>query len=244
MIRAIIVDDEAAARRELRRLLTAHDEVVVVGEARNLATARDLAMRLAPDVVFLDIRLGGDSGFDLLPNLDEATAVVFVTAFDHYAVRAFEEHVLDYLLKPVDPERLKESVERLTRASDPRSSREAPRPPGAFSGAWWLFLQSGDRAEFVRIDAVSRIDADGKSSVVWTADGRRIRSNRTLKMWIGRLPPANFRRVHRSTLVNLAHVERVELWSHHAYRLHVRGSPEPVTMSRRYAARLRNDLGS
>lgn len=243
MIRAVIVDDEAIARRELRRLLTTHEEVVVVGEAKDLATARGLALRVAPDVAFLDIRLGAESGLDLLPDLDEATAVVFVTAYDDYAVRAFEAHALDYLLKPVDPARLKGCIERLTSASEARPSRETPRSPGVFRGAGWLFLQSSDNAEFIRIDDVSCINADGKSSVLWTADGRRIHSPRSLKDWIGRLPSDNFRRVHRSTIVNLAHVERVEPWSHYAYRLDVRGTPEPVTMSRRYAARLRHELG-
>lgn len=242
MIRAVIVDDEAPARRELRRLLAEHDELEVVGEAKDLSTARGLALRVEPDVVFLDIHLGTDSGFDLLPHLDESTAVVFVTAYDQYAVRAFDEHALDYLVKPVDPARLAEAVERVGATTEP-GPRPAGHPPeGPFTGDRWLFLRSGEDAEFVRIDLIGCIQASGRSSVVRTADGRAIRSTRSLKDWVGRLPAGDFRRVHRSTLVNLAHVERVEPWSHYTWRLHLRGTAEPVTMSRRYAADLRNEL--
>lgn len=243
MIRAIVVDDEAPARREMRRLLEGVEGVSVGGEAKDLATARGLAHRTRPDVVFLDIQLGRESGFELLPDLDEATAVVFVTAYDRYAVHAFEENALDYLLKPVDPVRLSQSLDRVEsflRARQPAAGAGAPAP---FTGASWIFLQDGERAEFVRLEAIARIDGERGGSIVRTADGLAIRTTRSLEEWLRRLPGAEFRRVHRSTIVNLGQVERVEPWSNYAYRLHLRGSADPVMMSRRYAARLRDELG-
>ncbi len=239
MIRAIVVDDEAPARRELRRLLAARGDVSVAGEAKDLAAARGLALRTRPDLVFLDIRLGRESGFDLLPDLDEATAVVFVSAYDAYAVRAFEAHALDYLLKPVDPERLAGSLSRV----EAFLGRREPAAPTPFTGERWIFLDAEGRARFVEIATITRVDAEGGGSRIRTAGGESIRTPRPLKAWARRLPAADFRRVRRSTIVNLARVERAEPWSHYSYRLHLADGSEPVVMSRRYAARLREELG-
>ncbi len=238
MIRAIVVDDEAPARREMQRLLQAHENVTVVGEAKDLATAGGLALRTSPDLVFLDIRLGRESGFDLLPELDGATAVIFVTAYDAYAVRAFEARALDYLVKPVDPDRLAESLSRV----DAFLGAREPAAPVAFTGARWIFLEASDRAEFVEIATIIRIDAEEGGSRVRTTGGLSIHTPRALKEWVRRLP-ADFRQVHRSTIVNLARIERVEPWSHYTYRLHLTDGSGLVVISRRYAARLRDDLG-
>lgn len=239
MIKAIVVDDEAPARREMRRLLEDHGGVAVAGEAKDLATARGLALRTRPDVVFLDIRLGRESGFDLLPELDEAAAVVFVTAYDAYAVRAFEAHALDYLVKPVDPDRLAGSISRV----EAFLAEREPAAPTPFTRARWVFLEAGDRAEFVEVPSITRIDAEGGGTRVRTVDGVSIHTPRSLKEWARRLPMTDFRRVHRSTIVNLARVERAEPWSHYTYRLHLADGSPPVVMSRRYAARLREELG-
>jgi two-component system, LytTR family, response regulator len=242
MIRAIIVDDEALARRELRRLLETMEGVSVVGEAKDVATARGLADRTRPDVVFLDIRLRQGSGFELLPDLDDNTAVVFVTAYEQYAVLAFEENALDYLLKPVDPARLAQSVERVEALLGGQRSASGAGEAAPYTAERWIFVQEGDGARFVRLDTISRIDSERGGSVIRTPDGAVIRTARSLEQWIRRLPAGDFRRVHRATIVNLAHVERVEPWAHYTYRLHLRGGAEPVIMSRRYAVRLRETL--
>lgn len=243
MTRAVVVDDEAPARRELRRLLEATGRVSVVGEARDVAAARGLVERTRPDVVFLDVQLGRETGFALLPELDEWTAVVFVTAYDRYAIQAFEENALDYLLKPVDPVRLARSLDRVEGVLRSRQAAAGAEAPAPFTGRSWVFLQEGERAVFVRVDTISRIESERGGSTVRTADGGVVRTARTLEEWLRRLPAADFRRVHRSTIVNLGQVERVEPWSHYTYRIHLRGDREPVSMSRRYAARLRDELG-
>jgi two-component system, LytTR family, response regulator len=243
VIKAIVVDDEAPARREMRRLLEATGRVDVAGEAKDAATARGLVDRTRPDVLFLDIQLGRESGFALLPQLDERTAVVFVTAYDRYAIQAFDENALDYLLKPVDPVRLAQSLDRVEaflQARRPAAGAGARTP---FTAQHWVFLHGGERAGFVRIDTIRRIDGERGGSTVRTADGARIWTARSLDEWLRRLPAAEFRRVHRSTIVNLGQVERVEPWSNYTYRIHLRGDPDPVPMSRRYAARLRDELG-
>jgi two-component system LytT family response regulator len=238
VIKAIVVDDEAPARREMQRLLAAHESIALVGDARDLQTARGLLLRTRPEVVFLDIRLGKASGFDLLEDVDEETAVVFVTAYDDYAIRAFEASALDYLVKPVEPERLARTIERLE-AREPIGARDA----APFTPLRWVFLETAGESEFVELASITHLSADHGGSRVHTEDGRSLSATRTLAGWEKRLPSADFLRVHRGAIVNLRHVERVEPWSHYSYRLHLRGWDEPVPMSRRYARDVRQRLG-
>jgi two-component system LytT family response regulator len=112
-LRALIVDDERLARKELRSMLSERPEIIVEGEAETVAEAAELIRAEEPDIVFLDVHMHGESGFDLLDKVDVTFKVIFVTAFDAYAIRAFEVNALDYLLKPVNPERLARAVERL-----------------------------------------------------------------------------------------------------------------------------------
>jgi two-component system LytT family response regulator len=237
LIKAVIVDDEPPARRELQRLLTSHDNVHVVGDAGNLENARGLLARTRPDVVFLDIDLGGQDGFDLLDDVDPEIAVIFVTAFDAYAVRAFEAQALDYLVKPVEPERLAAAIARV------ESGRTERQQTATFTTRKWVFLESGDAAEFLEIARIASIHADRGTTRIVTIDGASRVSDKSLQDWELRLPPSDFARVHRSALVNLQHVERVEPWSNYNYRLFMRGNEEAIVMSRRNASKLRDLLG-
>jgi len=234
---AIIVDDERLARRELRRMLEeAHAATIrVVGEAESVRTAAELVRTCDADIVFLDVQLTGESGLDLLPLIDPTVAVVFVTAFDQYAVRAFEVNALDYLLKPVAPARLARAVDRLAAPNE----EPADGPVETLTVQDRLFLRLDDRLGFIKVGDIVSIAADGDYSVVQLAAGRTHRARKSLRDWTARLPGATFARVHRSAVVNLEHVERVEEWSHSSYRLYLRGFAEPVTMSRRYAGRLK-----
>jgi len=239
MIKALIVDDEPPARREMRRMLAEFEDVKVAGEAADLAVARGMLLRVRPDVVFLDIHLGRESGFDLLSDVDAECAVIFVTAHDDYAVQAFDASALDYLLKPVDAKRLRASLDRL------RARADAPTPatPVTYAAKRWIFLDSGGRQEFIEIARITHIEAEDGGTRVFTVDGIMRSAPQTLVEWENRVSAADFVRVHRSAIVNLRHVELVEPWSHYSYRIKVRGSAAPIPMSRRYAARLRDALG-
>jgi two-component system LytT family response regulator len=241
LIKAVIIDDEPPARREMRRLLVEHEEIKVVGEAGDLEVARGLLLRTRPDVAFLDIRLGRRSGFELLSDIDDETAVVFVTAYDHYAVRAFDASALDYLVKPVDPKRLARSIDRLKDRSA-EALRGDLKTPHTYSATRWVFLDSGDEQEFIEIADITHIEAEGGVTRVFTREGRNRTSTRSLVEWEKRFEAGDFVRVHRSAIVNLKHVEGVESWSQYSYRLKIRGAAEPVIMSRRHAARLRDVL--
>jgi len=197
--------------------------VRVVGEAASVRTAAELVRTCDADVVFLDVQLAGESGLELL-------------AFDQYAVRAFEVNALDYLLKPVAPARLTRAVERLGRPND---GVAGPATESKLNYQDRLFLRLDDRMGFVKVADIATIVADGDYSVVRLAGGRTHRARKSLREWAARLPETGFARVHRSTIVNLEFVERVEEWSHFSYRLYLRGIAEPVTMSRRYAGQLK-----
>jgi two-component system LytT family response regulator len=237
---AVLVDDERLARRELRTLLEeAHSEQVhVVGEAASVPDAARIVRARGADVVFLDIQLAGETGMDLLPLLGADVDVVFVTAYDEYTLRAFEVNALDYLLKPVAPERLAVTVNRLADAQ--------PSPPSEKRVSYEdrLFLRLGQERAFVKVCDIMAIEADGDGSRLRLAAHLTIKpSAKSLRAWEHRLPAAQFVRIHRSAIVNLEYVERLEPWSHASQHVYLRGVPEPLTMSRRFGARLRERFG-
>jgi two-component system LytT family response regulator len=228
---AVIVDDERLARRELAHLLAAHPEIAVAGEAGSVDDAAQLVRSLDPDVVFLDIQMPRRSGFELLDAAD-VRRVVFVTAHDVHAIRAFEVNALDYLMKPVVPARLALTVSRLLGAVD-------PAPPAArLESADHLFLSDGKAARFVQVRAIVCIRGAGDYSELVLDDDKRLLSPRPLREWETRLP-SGFERVHRTAIVNLDRIERVERAGDDSFRVLLRGLAEPVPMSRRHAARLR-----
>lgn len=237
---AVIVDDERLARRELRTLLEeAHSEQVhIVGEAATVGDAARLVNATDADVVFLDIQLAGETGMDLLPLLGPDVDVVFVTAYDAYTLRAFEVNALDYLLKPVAPERLAVTIDRLAASQQPTASREV------VTYADRLLLRLGQERAFVRVRDIMAIEADGDGSTLRLAPQLALKpSTKSLREWEQRLPDRHFVRIHRSTIVNLEYVERLESWSHASQHVYLRGLKEPLTMSRRFGARLRDRFG-
>ena len=235
--RAVLVDDERLARLELRTLLEeAHAEQVhVVGEAASVSDAARLVHTTEADVVFLDIQLAGETGMDLLPLLGADIDVVFVTAFDEYTLRAFEVNALDYLLKPVAPERLAVTINRLVSAQPPARAGETVTYEDR------LFLRLGQERAFVKVSDIVAIEADGDDSTLLLAPHlTRKPSAKSLREWEQRLPDRQFVRIHRSTVVNLEYVERLEPWSQASQHVYLRGVPEPLTMSRRFGARLKD----
>jgi two-component system, LytTR family, response regulator LytT len=200
-IRALVVDDEAPARGELRYLLSAHPEVEVVGEAASAAEALALAQKIRYDVVFLDVEMPGMSGLEvarLVLDRRERPAVVFVTAHERYAVDAFAVEAFDYLVKPVEPERLARVVDRLSQA------RRREQPPVEKIPV----VSAGGAKTLLDYDAVHWIEADGDYSRVHTYD-RSYLSTSSLRELEELLPANRFSRIHRGHLVNLAKVAAV-----------------------------------
>lgn len=239
LLKAVVVDDERLARKELRSLLDELGGVAVVGEADSVDTAEAVIEKTAPDVVFLDIHLGSESGFDLLDRIEHECDVVFVTAYDAYAIRAFEVNALDYLLKPVNPERLARAMERLTA---PKPVPTAP-PPRQLEYGDRIFLETDGHPRFVKLETIVCLVAADDHSELFTADGKKTLVLKSLREWEERLPERHFPRIHRSTIINLEFVERIETGFNRAYRVFLRGFAEPFAMSRRHAAKLKQMFG-
>ena len=189
-LRVVIVDDEPMARRALRRMLTDFPEINFCGEADSVDEAQRLIKDTRAGVVFLDIELYGESGFDLVPRLDKETAVVFVTAFNKYAIRAFEVNALDYLLKPVTKERLAESIRRL---GEKRRTRSPSASPGRLNMEDVILVQDGKQRRWLALKDLCLIEANGDFTVLRSADGNSGALWRSLRQWEKIAPPGSVR---------------------------------------------------
>ncbi len=245
MMRTLLVDDEPPARKELRGLLAAHPSIEIVGEAANATEATKLVMRLQPDLVFLDIEMPGRSGFEWLEQLPlPHPAVIFVTAYDSFALRAFEVNALDYLLKPVSPRRLAEAVARLERQSS--GSSEIPIDPIEPEAALSLreddpvFVREGKRCWFVPVREIILLESVGNHTRIWFRDVKPLlpRSLATLE---ARLPASLFLRANRFQIVNRNAIERAESWFGGNLKTILKGG-HSVEFSRRQARILKERL--
>ena len=232
--KAIIVDDEKLARLDLRNVLSTFEEIEIVGEANNVSSAELLINKLHPNLVFLDIQLRGESGFDLLNRIDFELDFVFVTAFDKYAIRAFEVNAHDYLLKPVSPERILNTLKKL--------AHDAEKETTDFRRLNYddvIFLMLNNKYRFLRIDTILAITSEADYSYVYTIDKAHSITRKTMKEWEQRLPENHFCRIHRETIVNLDYVIKLENSFSNSYKVYLTGFEKPLLMSRRYAARIK-----
>jgi two-component system, LytTR family, response regulator len=233
--KAIIVDDERLARKEMSRLLAEFDEINVVGEAENLSEAVELIGKEKPHIVFLDIQLSNENGFDLLEKTKPNFKLIFVTAFDEYAIRAFEVNALDYLLKPVNPDRLAKAIERLKEGGQ---VGKADLRPLEFDDR--VFLELGERSVFLKVSEISHINAAGDYSEIFTIEKKKLLVEKPLREWEDRLPQKHFLRIHRQTIINLEEVENIETWFNRTFQVRLKTFSRPLTVSRRYAVKLRS----
>jgi two-component system LytT family response regulator len=234
-MKTMIVDDEPLARRELRRLLAEFPWVEIVGEADGVDAARERIEELAPALLFLDVQMPGGSGFDLLARLEHLPQVIFTTAHDQHAVRAFEVNALDYLLKPIEPERLAAALSRVEREDNGRASRAGPEAP-----LEKLFVRDGPRCWFVPLREVSLLTAEGNYvRLLWGRSQPLL--GRSLVTLEQRLDSKRFFRANRRQIINVDFIEGVDLGV--AGRLHVqlRGGPE-IEISRRQARLFRSQM--
>jgi len=239
VLRVMIVDDERLARQALRRLLAAHPEVEIVGEAEGVTDALREIERTSPHLVFLDIELGGADGFDLLTRLEKPPVVVFVTAYAQYAVEAFAVNAVDYLLKPVDPQRLAESLKRGEREL---AREEAAAKPVSGARAVIAF-KTPKRTLLAKPSDVVALRADGDFTHVFVADQPALMIWRTLGHFENVLPSPPFLRLGRSLIVNRDRLRNIQTPSRESARLELHGMDEVLTVGRAAAARLREALG-
>lgn len=240
-LRVLIVDDARLARRELRTLLAAIPWVACVGEADDVPAAREAILREQPDLVLLDVQMPSGEGFDVLDGLETVPMVVFVTAYDQYAVRAFETNALDYLVKPVEAGRLQAALER---GRERLSAPAAPAATGSVRDALGaddqVFLRDGERCWFVALGEIRKVVVDGNYARLWFRDQNAVLA-RSLSTLEARLSPALFFRANRNTLVNLRRVRAIEPSLGGGYDLTLDDGSQ-VEVSRRQARELRERL--
>ncbi|HBS56692.1 MAG TPA: DNA-binding response regulator [Stenotrophomonas sp.] len=237
-LNVLIVDDARLARQELRTLLAALPWVKCVGEADDVPAAREAIARLKPDLVLLDVQMPSGTGFDVLDGLDPAPAVVFVTAYDAYAVRAFQTNALDYLVKPVEAPRLHEALERARQQDVPAAP--AVVAGGSLSAQDQVFVRDGERCWFVAVGEIRRLVVDGNYTRLWFRDQNALLT-RSLSALEARLPAELFFRANRNTLVNLRRIRSVTPSIGDGYDLALDDGSE-VEVSRRQARELRERM--
>jgi two-component system, LytTR family, response regulator len=234
-LKAIIVDDERLARVNLVKLLEAYPEIEIAGEAGSCKAAVELINIHNPQLIFLDIQLSGETGFDLLALTGKSIKIIFVTAFDEYAIRAFEVNAVDYLLKPVNPERLGESIGRVM-TNNEKQDCDTPR----FDYSDSIYVQLNNyTSRFIKISSITFIEPIGNYSRIVTIEGKHYLVLKTLKQWEEELPFTNFKRIHRSSIINIDHLERIEKRTDSQHRAFLKNIPEPLEVSRRYARKLK-----
>jgi two-component system LytT family response regulator len=247
MLRLMVVDDEPPARRGLKRLMQAHEDVEIVGEAGSLDQAQELTHALRPDAIFLDVDLGSDDGFGLIERLDPVPAIVFVTAHSTYAPQAFDVAALDFLLKPVDQQRLALALERLRQYQ--RSLEQAgaqildnETDPVAVQTKRRLHIKMAGQSIVVPTDGIAMLTAEADFTRIMMADGRNHLVCRLLGQFDAELPKPPFFRINRSLVINLDRIEHVR--SHDGGRTLVSLGPAiaPIMLGRAGSRRLRRYL--
>lgn len=203
-IRVLVVDDERPAREELKRSLRAFPEFEIVGESRNAEEAKLQIGSLKPDLIFLDIQMPEGSGFDLLESLVEVPQVIFTTAFDQYAVRAFEANALDYLMKPVREERFVRAIEKARIALQQTAK-------GSIGGKQ-LFIRDGEKRYFIRMEEISLVESLENYTKVHFRGGKAV-LKKSLRQWELLLDPPQFFRISRTEIVNLDYIESIDTLS-------------------------------
>lgn len=235
-MRVLVIDDERLARQELKKLLKKHQEVEVVGEATNADEAKELITKLHPDLIFLDIHMPGKSGFDLLEEMDNVPRVIFVTAFDEYAIEAFRVNALDYLLKPVEPKLLSEAIDRVFQME--QTEKHIEIDDSRLTSNSQIFLKDGDKCWFVTLKDVRMFESEGNYVRVFFNNFKPL-ILKSLNNLEKRLDEDTFFRVNRKFIINLRWVESIENWFSGGLLVKLKGG-ETVEVSRRQAARFKD----
>jgi len=237
-MRAIIIDDERLARTELRKLLQDFPEIEVVDEAANADEGIAKIDSLHPDLVFLDIQMPGKTGFEMLSELDRAPHVIFTTAYDEYALKAFEVNALDYLLKPIEPKRLADAVQKLN-VAETKENHIAPENfnRSILSEEDQVFVKDGERCWFVKLSDIRLFESVGNYAKVFFGPNKPL-ILKSLNALEERLDQKVFFRANRKHIVNLRLIEKIEPYFNGGLLLELKGS-EKIEVSRRQTVKFK-----
>ena len=237
-MRAIIIDDERLARTELRKLLQDFPEVEVVDEAANADEAINKIDTLQPDLVFLDIQMPGKTGFDMLSELERAPHVIFTTAYDEYALKAFEVNALDYLLKPIEPKRLADAMQKL-HIAETKENHVVPENfnQSILTESDQVFVKDGERCWFVKLSDIRLFESVGNYAKVFFGANKPL-ILKSLNALEERLDPKTFFRANRKHIVNLRMIEKIEPYFNGGLLLELKGG-EKIEVSRRQTVKFK-----
>ncbi|MGN6248817.1 MAG: LytR/AlgR family response regulator transcription factor [Ginsengibacter sp.] len=234
MLKVILIDDERLARSELRRMLNEFSDVEIIGEAANAAEGIEKIETLNPDLIFLDIQMPGKTGFDMLGQLDKAPHVIFVTAYDEYALKAFDVNALDYLMKPVEPQRLAEALMKVRQKTE---EEILSYNRGVLSETDQVFVKDGERCWFVRLSDVRLFESVGNYAKVFFGTNKPL-ILKSLNALEERLDEKVFFRANRKHIINLRMIEKIEPYFNGGLLLDLAGG-EKIEVSRRQAVKFK-----
>lgn len=239
MIRAVIIDDERLARNELKKLLLDFPEIEVIAEAANAAEGIEKVDSLNPDLIFLDIQMPGKTGFDMLAELERAPNVIFTTAYDEYALKAFEVNALDYLLKPVEPKRLADALQKLQveEDKDPISDHNISVNRSILNEHDQVFVKDGERCWFVKLSDIRLFESVGNYAKVYFGPNKPL-ILKSLNALEERLDEKVFFRANRKHIVNLRLIEKIEPYFNGGLLLEMKGG-EKIEVSRRQTVKFK-----
>lgn len=235
-MKALIVDDERLARVELRRLLSPFREIKIVGEAVNAEDALNKITELRPDIIFLDIQMPGKNGFQLLEELDSVPTVIFTTAYDEYALKAFDYNALDYLLKPIEPNRLEGAIKKIfeKRAKD----TAAEEHPEKLTEDDQVFVKDGEKCWFVKLANIRLFESEGNYVRLYFDDNKPL-ILRTLNYLDERLDSKTFFRANRKHIINLKWIESINPWLNGSLLVKLKGGHK-IEVSRRQSVKFKD----
>jgi len=239
MIKAVIIDDERLARNELRKLLSDFTEIDVVAEAGNAEDGLEKIDSFAPDLIFLDIQMPGKTGFDMLAEMDKTPHVIFTTAYDEYAIKAFEVNALDYLLKPVEPRRLADAIQKLNNHGerDEPGSEPVNFNKSILAENDQVFVKDGERCWFVKLSDIRLFESVGNYARVYFGANKPL-ILKSLNALEERLDEKAFFRANRKHIVNLRMIEKVEPYFNGGLLLELKGG-EKIEVSRRQTVKFK-----
>lgn len=234
-IKALIVDDERLARGELKSLLQSED-IEIIGEAANGDEAIQLIEKLQPELVFLDIQMPGKTGFEVLEALDNMPQIIFTTAYDEFAIKAFEVNALDYLLKPIDPARLSEAITKAKKKA--HSSIEINKGENNLLGLNdQFFVKDGEHCWFIKLEDVRQFESAGNYTKVFFGNNKPL-ILKSLNALEERLDPQYFFRASRQNIINLKWIEKIDPYFNNTLLVHLKGG-DKIELSRRQSLRFK-----
>lgn len=237
MLKAIIIDDERLARNELKKLLQDFNQIEVIDEAANATEGIEKIENLNPDLIFLDIQMPGKTGFDMLLELDKAPYVIFTTAYDEYALKAFEVNALDYLMKPIEPKRLADALLKLQLVEEKELASQLSLNRGILTEKDQVFVKDGERCWFVKLSEVRLFESVGNYAKVFFANNKPL-ILKSLNALEERLDDKVFFRANRKHIVNMRMIEKIEPYFNGGLLLDLQGG-EKVEVSRRQAVKFK-----